>query len=318
MVALAVVSCARRTEVTHSPVPSQPPTALSRQVRNAVDAGDGDLQIRALRTLLDRDPKQLGVRLDLAARFRETGYPDLAIEHLRLAAERFPESPEAELALVRLLRETGQTDEAARRMPAFLERAKPKDKPAGECYTWLGIVLDEKGELPAAEKAFREAVKRRPGVDSAHNNLGYNLLLQGKHAEAVVEFRRALELKPRSEIARNNLGIALAYSNSREAVLNWQSVSDPATAHNNLAAVLIEQGKYAEARKELELALGYRAGHAAALRNLALVAELDGGAASVPVKPSSNGWRRVSRALRKVFVKDDEAVTPGTVEIVSK
>ena len=47
----------------------------------------------------------------------------------------------------------------------------------------------------------------------------------------------------------------------REAVANWQSASDPATAHNNLAAVWIEKGNYPEARKELDLALGYNRAH---------------------------------------------------------
>jgi hypothetical protein len=46
-----------------------------------------------------------------------------------------------------------------------------------------------------------------------------------------------------------------------EAVLHLQSISDPATAHSNLAAMLIEQGKYADARKELDLALGYNKAH---------------------------------------------------------
>ena len=60
----------------------------------------------------------------------------------------------------------------------------------------------------------------------------------------------ALKLNPASQMARNNLGIALANSNATaQAVANWQSTSDPATAHNNLAAVWIEKGNYPEARR---------------------------------------------------------------------
>ena len=40
---------------------------------------------------------------------------------------------------------------------------------------------------------------------SLHNNLGYNLTLQGKRSEAAAEFHRALAIDGNSEIARNNL-----------------------------------------------------------------------------------------------------------------
>jgi Flp pilus assembly protein TadD len=40
---------------------------------------------------------------------------------------------------------------------------------------------------------------------SLHNNLGYNLTLQGKRGEAAAEFHRALAIDGNSEIARNNL-----------------------------------------------------------------------------------------------------------------
>src|SRR5207302_1362823 len=127
--------------------------------------------------------------------------------------------------------------------------------------------------------------------DYLHNNLGYNLLMQGKNGEAVAEFREALKRNPASLVARNNLGIALARQDaSREAVANWQSVSDPATAHNNLAAVWIEKRNYVAARAELEIALGYNRNLAAALKNLELVSRLDGNPAAIPVKRGESGW----------------------------
>ena len=74
--------------------------------------------------------------------------------------------------------------------------------------------------------------------------------MQKKNDEAAGEFREALKLNPGSQMARNNLGIALAHSNApAQAVASWQAASDPATAHNNLAAVWIEKGNYAEARE---------------------------------------------------------------------
>ena len=102
---------------------------------------------------------------------------------------------------------------------------------------------------------------------------------------AATEFRAALRIRHDLVIARNNLGIALAADpsgNNKDAIMNWQAVSGPAAAHNNMAALLIERGEYAEARKELQTALGYDQQNAQAVYNLALVSERDGKPAVLP------------------------------------
>jgi Flp pilus assembly protein TadD len=137
-----------------------------------------------------------------------------------------------------------------------------------------------------------------PGRDDLHNNLGYCLLKQGKRDEAAVEFRAALKINTQSVTARDNLGLALVgrdTGDSKEAVLNWQSVADPASAHNNMAAALIEPGRYPEARHEIELALGYNRQHAAALKNLDLISELDGKPANIAAVRTSMRSRMHAR-----------------------
>ena len=171
----------------------------------------------------------------------------IALEITRLAVARFPQSGDAQLALVRDLREVNRRSEAIGGLEAFL-KAHPES--GAEYYSWLGILRDESGLWPLGEPAHRKALELTPGADYLHNNLGYNLLMQDKNDEAAQEFQEALKLNPGSQMARNNLGIALAHSNATaQAVANWQSTSDPATAHNNLAAVWMEKGNYPEARQ---------------------------------------------------------------------
>jgi tetratricopeptide (TPR) repeat protein len=128
--------------------------------------------------------------------------------------------------------------------------------------------------------------------------------MQGKNAEAAAEFREALRLNSRSLVARNNLGLALANTDSKEqAVLNWQAATDPATAHSNLAAILIEKGQYQEARLELDQALSYNRQHSAALKNLELVSQLDGHTPTITIKPpASKRWGRFKNGFRKLWV----------------
>lgn len=288
------------------PVPTPQPaavTTLDRQVRNAHDAGDGDYQLRTLRERVAAESDSPSARLELAKAYQERGYPDVALEICRLAAARFPASAEVELALVRQLHALKQTNEAVSSLQAFLT-AHPQS--GGEYYSWLGILWDELGQFPTGELAYRQALKLAPEADYLHNNLGYNLLEQHKNSEAAAEFREALRLNPASQFARNNLGLALAGQNqATEAVASFQAATDPATAHSNLAAVFLEKGNYAAARKELEIALSYNKTHSAALKNLEMLSRLDGTAVSIPGVQAAmvdTRWQRWKVGFKRLFV----------------
>ena len=323
--AFAGVSCVSHTQVVRTAAPPAPApraarqvSAFERQIQNARNAGDGDYPLRALRQAVAANPDDVPARLQLATAYRERGYPDVALEICRLAAARFPASGEVQIALVRALHDLNQRNEAISGLEAFLQ-AHPQTAP--EYFSWLGILRDETGQWKAAEGAHRKAVELAPAQDYLHNNLGYNLLMQKKNADAATEFREALKLNPASQLARNNLGLALAGQNANaEAVANWQSGADPATAHNNLAAVLIENGNYSEARKELQLALAYNKAHPAALKNLELVSRLDGHDATLPTKQSETRWERWRSGFVRLFVGplDDSrqaaSKTPGAQE----
>ncbi|MCX6629290.1 MAG: tetratricopeptide repeat protein [Candidatus Solibacter sp.] len=299
-VAAFSVSCVHQTQVSRSAPARVPMSNWDRQVRNAIDAGDGDYQLRVLREKVAAEPDNIPVRLELAKAYRERGYHEVSLEISRLAVARFPESGDAQLALASDLRGLDRRPEAIAGLESFL-RAHPESGAAH--YSWLGILRDESGLWPLGEPAHRKALELNPAADYLHNNLGYNLLMQKKNEEAAREFQAALKLNPGSLMARNNLGLALAHSNdTAQAVANWQATSDPATAHNNLAAVWIEEGNYPEARRELDLALSYNRAHPAATRNLELVARLDGSPATLQSKQLDSRLRRFTVAVRKLFV----------------
>ena len=288
---------------------------MARQVTNAIDLGDGDIEIRQLRKLLLADPGNLNARLQLAERYRMAGSPELWIDHYRLAADRFPANGYVTTLLAKALRDVGRGQEAIAVLVSFCNR---HSTPAPELLSLLGILRDDAGDFSGAEQAYRQAIERSPKLAYLHNNLGYNLLLQAKSKAAVYEFEQALAIEPHSQFANNNLGLALLAdwtddSQPKEALLHWQSVSGPATAHNNLATVLIQQKRYPEARKELEIALGYRHNLPAALQNLELVAQLDGksrvdGTPAMHKPTRDSFWKRVT----KVFVSSQPTVVEQT------
>jgi len=305
VMALGLCSCTRY-KMNGPARPAAPRTinpTIERQIVNARYAGEGDYQLRGLQSRLATDPDNLSVRLELARHYESLGSRELAVEHYRLAAARFPESAEVQLGMAKCLRAMGLRSEAAEGLERFLER-RPQAGP--ECVSWVAILRDEMGQLEQGEAAHRGAVKLAPGQDRWHNNLGYNLLQQKRYGEAAEEFRKALELAPDSAIARNNLGLALA-AEPEEALRYWEKGTDKATAHSNLAAVLIEQGRVAEARKEVEIALGYNRNHAAALANLRLLAQLDGKPTAIPTQQGPRpAWKRFLSAFWREFAGLEE------------
>ncbi|MDQ6758801.1 MAG: tetratricopeptide repeat protein [Acidobacteriota bacterium] len=298
---LALAGCASRQHVArvNPPATYAVKQTMTRQVINAIDLGDGDIQIRQLRQALLGNPGDLNARLQLAERYRLAGAPELWIDHYRLAADRFPANGYVATLLAKALRDLGRGPEAMAVLVDFWNR-HPNAAP--EVLSALGILRDDAGDFAGAEQAYRQAIARAPQLAYLHNNLGYNLLLQGKGKAAVQEFEQALLIEPRSEFANNNLGLALLAdwtddNQPKEALLHWQSVSGPATAHNNLATVLIQQKRYPEARKELDIALSYGRNLPAALENLELVSKLDGKPAG-PLPAHNSFWKRVT----KVFI----------------
>lgn len=274
--ALGLAACAGKTAaVRPAAFFTSTPT---RQATNAVDAGDGDLQIAALRSTVTKHPDDVDARLRLAQAYAVRGFADVALEHLRLAAERFPNSLPAALRLARVLRQAGQKQEALAGLKAFVH-THPQN--SAEPYEWLGILNDDLQDWKASQLAYETGLLYSPSSAELHNNLGNTLLMQHLNHAAATEFRAALRLQPNMAIARNNLGIALA-ENPRDAILAWQTASDPATAHNNMAALLMERGDLPGARKELETALGYDRQNGPATFNLALVSERDGKPAVIP------------------------------------
>ena len=107
-------------------------------------------------------------------------------------------------------------------------------------------------------------------------------------------------------MASNNLAAAIGEGSRKEAVERLQAVTDPASAHSNMAAVLIDEGNYAEARKEIDIALSYNRQHSAALSNLALVSQMDGQPATVTAPATASlvnegRWNRAVRAWHHLW-----------------
>jgi len=293
-------------------------TVMDRQIRNAIDAGEGDLLVRSLRQRVVEQPANVEARLALGAAYERDGAAELAIEHYRIAAIEYG-SEAAAARLARALDRLGESEQAVEVLVRFCES---HDRVSSSILSELAILEDEMSNLVAGEhyhaRALVAALKEgAAGQDQLHSNLGYNLIAQQRFVEAEAQLRTALALNPQSSVARNNLALALASpaaatsAQISEAILHWQSLSGPAAAHNNLAAVYMEQSRYPEARHELERAIAFDRGNAAAFKNLETLGILDGKPAQVPAPVVAVQTAQPKPSLlRRLFVRKVTTAAP--------
>ena len=123
-----------------------------------------------------------------------------------------------------------------------------------------GLHHAQRGELAAAEKAFREALAADVSYAAAHNNLALVLLDQKKYYEAATELGLAAKLAPRATEPLINLGRlyeAVGWMNealeSYEKALNLDG--DNSEAMGRLASAKMRSGQATKETAELLRAL---------------------------------------------------------------
>ena len=130
-----------------------------------------------------------------------------------------------------------------------------------EAYNNLGNVLLDRGRIGEASKAYDKALRLLPENPMLHNNLGNALLMLGKYEQACERLGRAIELDAGYADAHNNLGNALRNLGRLEDAADCyrraivHGDGRRAEVHSNLASVLAELGRDDEASAGFETAI---------------------------------------------------------------
>lgn len=137
-----------------------------------------------------------------------------------------------------------------------------------ETRSYAAVYLNEKA-------LWTFAVERNPGAWLARNNLGKELLQEGRPADAAAQFGEATRIRPDSPEAHANLGNALVANGLEdEARKEYEAAIriDPgfAGAHYNLGLSLLRAGRRPEAAAEFLEALKRDPRHAPARNSLGL------------------------------------------------
>ncbi|BCR03458.1 hypothetical protein DESUT3_05270 [Desulfuromonas versatilis] len=204
--------------------------------------------VRALKKSPDSAPALVG----LAETFerghdlkKATGLYGVALKH-------DPDHVPALVGLGRVLRNQGARDQSLENLVKAMQLEDRNPLVLGE----LAITYEALGMEPLAEPLHREVVTLRPHLAAAHNNLGFNYLLQKRYDEAIAAFSRALNIEPENSLFKNNLGAAYAlHGDEGKALQVFQTAMDQASAYNNLGYLYMTDGQYDQAEKAFKRAL---------------------------------------------------------------
>jgi predicted negative regulator of RcsB-dependent stress response len=137
----------------------------------------------------------------------------------------------------------------------------------------LGFELALQGQKDKALKHYKEALRIKPDFELAHINLGSVLFSQGKHAESFAYYQAVLKARPGFAGVHYNFGVLLLKTDrTDEAVVHFQEAlrvkPDYAEAYNSLGAAMVSKGKIPEAMAHFKAALQIKPDLAAAGTNL--------------------------------------------------
>jgi tetratricopeptide (TPR) repeat protein len=142
-----------------------------------------------------------------------------------------------------------------------------------EAYYYLGIALQERGQLANAMAGYNRALALRPDFTEVMVNLANALHAAGRPTEALAHYRQALELQPGLAEVHNTMGtVLLQLRQIDNAVASYRRAlqinPDLAEAHSNLGNALRRLGQAEEALVSYRRALQIRPDFADAHNNL--------------------------------------------------
>lgn len=215
-----------------------------------------NLQLAKLhyRKAVEKQPKSMPAILGFSKILYREGKVNETAKFLERALESDPGNISALVLLGMAQRRQGNLDDSLRILIKAYE-VNPQDP---KVLTELAITNDYIGQerLTYAEPLYKKVIQLIPDSSAAHNNLGFNYLLQGRHQDAIKAFNKALAFVPDNQRAKNNLGAAyLLNQQPDKAIKLFQGTVGLAAAYNNLGYIYMTRGDLRSAEQAFKKAL---------------------------------------------------------------
>lgn len=233
------------------------------------------LAIDAFRSAVDRDAAFAMAHAGLCEAYwqqyrtsREAQWTTLAIDACATAVDLERDNTVVRVALAAVQRGTGRLDAAASELRHVME-LQPNHPDAPRL---LGQVLAEQGQIDAAIPEFQQAIALRPQFWINYSSLGVALFEAGRYRDAIPAFEQVVALQPDSAWGHNQLGAAFHMLGERQLAREHYEraieLGPNARALSNLGTIYYHEGRFADAARTYEEALGLNPTSPTTNRNL--------------------------------------------------
>ncbi len=253
----------------HSLVPEDP-AVMAALGELALARDEPRTAVEYFKTVLERVPAANRLHYSLGLAYRASGDLEAARRHLAQRGDvgvtvedrletRLQELTAGERVHILEGRRAFQAERWNEAVEAFSEAVRAAPDSAGARIN-LAAALVETGRVDEAVEELARALEIDPDNPTAHFNLGLLERTAGRLEDAARHLRRAVELQPEDAGARLELGQTLrATGRPREALeqFAWVARHHPETqpeARYQEAVLLVELGRYPDARERLEAA----------------------------------------------------------------
>ncbi|MFH1748454.1 MAG: tetratricopeptide repeat protein [Planctomycetota bacterium] len=136
-------------------------------------------------------------------------------------------------------------------------------------YVRSGDAFRRAGDLPGAEREYRQAIELNPDNAIAHSSLGSVLLAEGQDEEGARELLEALRCDPSQSRVHYNLGMLRVRQRRIDEAINHLATAvriepELADAHSTLGSLFCAQGNFPEGATHFTEALRHDPNNAAA------------------------------------------------------
>lgn len=170
---------------------------------------------------------------------------------LQLSQGTGPATPELFVSMAALSERTGDGAQARQLYHQAL-RLEPQSVDA---MLGMARLEDREGRLEAALQWYQNAAVTEPQNAVVANDYGLCLARAGRVDEALAPLAQAVRLDPAKPLYRNNLAkVLVALDRPAEAAAQLAAVHEPARVNYNMAVLLLEQDRIAEAARCLQVA----------------------------------------------------------------
>lgn len=178
--------------------------------------------------------------------------PSLKSDPISLQFGSGPPSAALYLSMGQLSDQSGNADQAR----SLYQKALNLDPKNTECLLALARLEDREGNLPTALQIYQQVVTENPEDAKPLNDLALCHARNGQLDTSLQLLDKAVRMQPEKELYRNNIAKVWIEKNRLDlASKHMKAVYEPAVANYNMAVLLQQRGRSAEAVSYLNIAI---------------------------------------------------------------